>query len=410
MISFKDCVLILRVSRLGRIPPALASAEIIQEGGLPVKVVEFGNIKETQKNQNGRMVRTRFDAPFLKYLSKKFQFPAILVVTFCRLAISFLIQGRPKILVAHGLAEQFLTACLGKLFWIPYVVHAHEVYESQDLKGEVSQFLFSKEKWSLRGSSFCIFPEKKRAQLYRERYELRSPIFISANAPRFFEKPSSRDLRQAYRLGEEQVIMSYIGGVGPTNCLELAIQALTLIPRLVFLVWGWGERSYLNDLRALAHDLGVSKRFVYLGQLTEFKFETLAGCDLSYCVYQPHLLRTKYQATASNKLFEAMAVGIPSVMSSELDFYQFNTRYRMGVCAKSLSLEGVSNAIYPLVTDPGLRKQLGANGRKAFEKEFHYERQFHKPLQAYQDLYHGYPEIWSFNELYFPPEDVSQAA
>lgn len=410
MISFKGSVLILRVSRLGRIPPALASAEIIQEGGLPLKVVEFGSIKETQKTQTDRIERIRFDAPLLRYLPKKLQFTTILILTFFRLAFSFLVLGRPKILVAHGLAEQFLAACLGKLFWIPYVVHAHEVYDRSDLKGEVSQFLFSKEKWVLQGSSFCIFPEKKRAQIYKDRYELRTPLFIAANAPRLREKPTPRDLRKAYRFSKDQVLMSYIGGVGPTNCIELAIQALTLLPRLVFLVWGWGERSYLNELRALAHDLGVTRRFMYLGQLTEFKFETLAGCDLNYCVYRPEVLRLRHAAHASNKLFEAMAAGIPSVMSSELDFYQFNTRYRVGVCAKSLSLEGISSAIHPLVTDSKLRNQLGSHGRRAFEKEFHYEHQFHKPLQAYQDLYHGYPEIWSFNELYFPPEEVSQAA
>ena len=82
----------------------------------------------------------------------------------------------------------------------------------------------------------------------------------------------------------------------------------------------------------------------------------------------------------------------------------------MGICAKNFTFKAIANAINQLAQDNLLRRRLGQNARKVFETEFYYERQFHKPLQAYQDLYHGYPEIWSFNELYFPPEDLSQAA
>lgn len=410
MISFKDTVLILRVSRLGRIPPALASTELMQEGGLPVKVVEFGSVKETQKTSSSKIPRIRFDAPLFRFLPKKVQFPLLLLMTFFRLAISFFLLGRPRILVAHGLAEQFLAWILSKIFWVPYVIHAHEIYDKKDLQGEFSHFLFSHEKMAFNSSAFVIFPESRRAQIYRERYQFKSPIFISANAPRLGDLPQARDLRKAYQIKSDSLLMGYMGGIGPTNCLELAIEALVLAPKVVFLIWGWGDSFYINHLKTLAKDLGVSNRVKFLGELSERKYESLAGCDFSYCVYDPHLLRTRYQALASNKLFEAMAVRIPSIFSSQEDFYRFNLRYSVGICTKNFSFKAVANAMNQLVQDKSLRHRLGENARKAFENEFYYERQFHKPLQAFQDLYHGYPEIWSFNELYFPPENLSQAA
>lgn len=410
MTSFKDCVLVLRVSRLGRIPPALASTELVQEGGLPVKVVEFGSLKETQKIISDRLVRIRFDAPWVRFLPKKAQFPVLLFMTWIRLSSSFIILGRPRVLVAHGLAEQFLAWTLSKIFWVPYVIHAHEVYDKSDLRGEFSQFLLSQEKKIFKSSSFVIFPESKRAQIYRERYQFKCPIFVSANAPRLIDPPQARDLRQAYQIKPDSLIMGYMGGVGATNCLEVAIQALVLCPKVVFLIWGWGDTFYINELKRLAQELGVSHRVKFLGEIFQRKFETLAGCDFSFCVYEPERLRLKFAAYASNKLFEAMAVGVPSIFSSQEDFYRFNLRYSVGLCAKNFTFKAVANAINQLVQDKSLRERLGKNARKAFETEFYYERQFHKPLQAYQDLYHGYPEIWSFNELYFPPEDLSQAA
>lgn len=402
--------MILRVSRLGRIPPALASTELLQEGGLPVKVLEFGNLKEPHKAPKNRFIRIRFDAPWVRFLPKKVHSPILLFITFVRLATSFAILGRPKILVAHGLAEQVLAWILSKLFWIPFVIHAHEIYDKNDLQGEFSRFLFSLEKRIFKAASFVIFPESKRAQIYRNRYQFKSPVFVSANAPRLRNIPQPRDLRQAYQIKEESLIMGYMGGIGATNCLEIAIQALVLCPRVVFLVWGWGDSFYINELKRLAKELGVFHRVKFLGEIIDRKLETLAGCDLNYCVYRPDILRLRYAAHASNKLFEAMAVGIPSVFSSQEDFYRFNLRHEVGICAKNFTFKAIANAINQLAQDNLLRNRLSRNARKVFETEFYYERQFHKPLQAYQDLYHGYPEIWSFNELYFPPEDFSQAA
>jgi glycosyltransferase involved in cell wall biosynthesis len=296
------------------------------------------------------------------------------------------------------------------MFWVPFVVHAHEVYDPADIQGPLSSFLLRREKNILKAASFLIFPEEKRAEIYRERYRIKQPIFLAANAPRMAPLPTPRSLRKAYGLGPESVIMAYVGGIGPTNLFEAAIQALSFNPSVVFLVWGWCERSYLEQLRALAHCLGVSERFIYLGELTEEKLETLAGCDFSYCCYSADLLRTKHQATASNKLFEAMAAGIPSIVSSQPDFYQFNRKYPVGICARSLTGEGIAAAMKALVENPMLRKNLGKNGRKVFESTFHYEHQFFKPVQAYQDLYYGYPEIWAFNRTYLPPESATHVA
>lgn len=403
MVKTKDTVLVLRYSRLGRIPPAQFSSELIYEAGLPVLVIEYGNLKETHKVQNQGMTKFRIDAPFLKWAPKALQFPLVLVWVFLKTMSLICLSGRPKILVAHGLSEQLLIWILAHLFFIPYVIHAHEVYDEVDLQGPINQFLLKIEKIIFRGAAFVIFPEKTRAQIYQERYSIKCPIFISANACRKQDPVKALDLRKAYHLPQDSILMGYLGGVGPANLLELAIQALPSAPKVYFLVWGWGERTYLDKLNSLAHILGVAERFIYLGPLVERKHETLSGCDLNYCVYEPQLLRLKYAATASNKLFEAMAAGIPSIFSSNPDFYAFNKQYPVGICARSLTVEGIASAIQTLANNSTLRNNLGAHARQVFEKEFHYEHQFFKPLQAYQDLYHGFPEIWSINQVYFPP-------
>jgi len=410
MIRTKDCVLVLRFDRLGRIPPAQFSSQLLQESGLPVLVVEYGNVKETKKVSTQDLLRYRIDAPFLSGLPKSVQFPLVLAWAFFRLFCLIAVTGRPRMIVTHGLSEQFLGWALARIFFIPYVVHAHEIYDPDDVKGPVSQFLLKWEKIIFRKAAFVIFPEANRAQIYQERYGIKCPIFIAPNSCRKFDKPKPIDLRKAYHLPSDSILMGYLGGVGPNNLMELAIQALSFNPKVYFLVWGWGEKSYLEKLTSLAHALGVADRYLYLGQLFEQKFEHLSGCDLSYCVYDSRALRLKHEATASNKLFEAMASGIPSIFSSNPDFYQFNKANPVGICARSSTPEGMAQALSMLAHDPVLRKNLGANARRVFEAEFHYEHQFFKPLQAYQDLYFGYPEIWSLHPIYYPPEAKAQMA
>ena len=410
MITTQDTLLILRESRLGRIPPALFSTELLKEKGLPVVVLEYGSLKEAQPFVTQAFPRIRLQGPWIRFFPKALQPTLLLSWVFIQCVFLLAIAGRPKLLVAHGASEQVLALLLSKIFWIPFVIHAHEVYEKKDLKGKLSRFLFRLEKWAFKSASFVIFPEPKRAEVYRERYQFEGPAFIAANTPRLVSQPQARDLRKAYHLPSDSLIMGYLGGIGPANQLELALQALSFHPKVFFLVWGWGEKAYLERLQSLAHVLGVSERFIYLGQLTENKLETLAGCDWSYCIYEPSLLRLKHAVHASNKFFEAMASGIPSLISSEMDFYRFNKEHSVGVCASSLTPEGISQAMKTLIENPSLRKNLGAHGRRVFENRFHYEHQFYKPLQAYQDLFAGYLEIWSFNEVYFPPQDLAKAA
>ncbi|NDD03989.1 MAG: hypothetical protein EB078_03710, partial [Proteobacteria bacterium] len=303
MVQLKDTILVLRYSRLGRIPPAQYATEILQESGLPVLVVEYGNFKETKKFVSESIPKLRLDAPLLRFLPTKFHSVTWVFSVSIRLSLLFLNRGRPKFIVAHGSSEQFIAWVLSRLFFVPYVIHAHEVFQEADVEGGFSRFLLKMEKWIFRGTSFSIFPGKKRAEVYQDKYQFKSPIFIAANTPRKRGVPKPLDLRAAYHLPKDSLIMGYVGGLGATNLLDLAVQALSLCPKVVFLVWGWGEKLYLEKLHALAHVFKVTDRFKYLGHLTDRKLETLAGCDLSYCVYHPGTLRLNYGAEASNKFF-----------------------------------------------------------------------------------------------------------
>ncbi len=61
---FTDKVLLLRLYRLGRLTPALSAAEILQEEGFSVLALEYGNLKEMNRNVEAKIPRVRWESPW----------------------------------------------------------------------------------------------------------------------------------------------------------------------------------------------------------------------------------------------------------------------------------------------------------------------------------------------------------
>ncbi len=384
MFSISDKALVLRFSRLGRLPPALYATEILHEAGVPVIVLEFGNVKESESKIAGSPPRIRWDARWVRFIPSPLHPICILLTTLFRLFQIIQNGERPKLTISHGPQENFICFFLYQIFHIPYVVQVHEVYDKSEIKGIASRLLFSLERSVLSHAKFLIFPEEERRKLYTERYQLKAPSYLVPNCPRKMGLPSRRELKKDLGLAEDSVLMAYVGGISDHNLIEDAIKAIAPLTKVCFLLWGWGAKSYLEEIKALAKSLGVEKRVLLMGELKENKWELIAGADLSYCVYRMDLLRMKLGVTASNKLFESMACGV-AVLAPPT--FSFVTEKGVGLTVPSLDVEGIRSAVKTLSENSALRKTLGANGRKCVETTYYYEKQFEPVLNAFKALF-----------------------
>ena len=60
---FKNKLLVLRIHRLGHLPPAHNAVQILSEQGFPVLVVEYENLREKVTYVAGGIVRRRMACP-----------------------------------------------------------------------------------------------------------------------------------------------------------------------------------------------------------------------------------------------------------------------------------------------------------------------------------------------------------
>jgi len=380
--QLKDKLLVLRLHRISHLPPALYATQMLNEQGFPVLVLEFGRIEEDIPTKDTPVPRVRIGSPWTQWVPRRLRPLAIFVTVVAKVFLRLLSEGKPQLVVAHGMQEQCLAYLLNFFFRIPVVVQVHEAYEPHELD-RFNRFFLAFGSLALRESKFLIFPEETRAKIYVERYQTKAPIHLVYNCPRRRFKGEGLPLRATMGLPANSKLMAFVGGIGRENALEDAIVALVEVPTLHFLVWGWGEPEYLSSLNKLAREFGVTDRVHFLGELNETKWATLDGCDLSYCVYRPERLRLRYAATASNKLMESMAAGLPTLTNGNPDFRAIVEGNDVGVCVDFISSGQVAEKIRLLLKDEVGFQRRGQNGLRQHQTVFNYEHQFSAVIESF---------------------------
>jgi glycosyltransferase involved in cell wall biosynthesis len=153
---------------------------------------------------------------------------------------------------------------------------------------------------------------------------------------------------------------------------------------------GPGDQEYIDSLRRLAGDLGVARRFAVLPPVA---YDDLGryttGAHVGHALYEPIHVNNRYMGTASNKVLEYMAAGLPVLLSSQAGFRQLVDRYGCGLVVDERSPQEVAAAISTLLANPGQAHSLGQAGRQAFMRELNYQVQFAPALEAIQRLAGG---------------------
>src|SRR5205085_1443708 len=117
-----------------------------------------------------------------------------------------------------------------------------------------------------------------------------------------------------------------------------------------FVVMGYGDQSYLDKLSGLAHSLGIKHQFVVLppvgyDQVAQFT----PGADVGHALYEPVHVNNLYIATASNKIMEYMADGLPLLVSDTPSLKSIVNKYQCGLTADEKSPESIAAAVNTLL-------------------------------------------------------------
>lgn len=176
----------------------------------------------------------------------------------------------------------------------------------------------------------------------------------------------------------------YIGSISEIRGITQIVKALELIDSdkhvKLTLCGEFSPADYEIELRGLK---GFEK-VEYLGLVEHYAIsELLRRSDAGIVCFFPE---PNHVNAMPNKLFEYSAVGLPVIASNFPLWKQIVEGNKCGVCVDPLNLEEIAMAIKFLVEDPELRIEMGGNGRRAFFKEFNWEREKKKLVKIYKEV------------------------
>jgi glycosyltransferase involved in cell wall biosynthesis len=156
----------------------------------------------------------------------------------------------------------------------------------------------------------------------------------------------------------------------------LAIRACAQLPSNVNLVFV-GSGSLQAPGARLAAELGISDRVIFLGDRRDVP-KILAASHI-------FLLSTHYEGLPIS-IIEGMRAGLPVVASDVGGVGEEVVDGENGYLIPAHDLGAMVTALSKLVTNPVLRRQMGANGREKFLENFTCEQTVHQTRSIYEQL------------------------
>jgi glycosyltransferase involved in cell wall biosynthesis len=143
-----------------------------------------------------------------------------------------------------------------------------------------------------------------------------------------------------------------------------------------------GDGPLRAETESLAASLGLGDRVRFLGQRTDVD-QILATAQIS-------LLVTNWEGFPLS-ILESMRAGLPVVASSVGGIGESVRDDENGYLVPRGDVESVRDRVERLLTWPGLRARMGANGRTRYEREFTLSHNVNRTLDVYRGVLAGEP-------------------
>jgi glycosyltransferase involved in cell wall biosynthesis len=289
-------------------------------------------------------------------------------------------HAKPGAIIAgHDMHGLLPAALMARKAGSPLVYHCHDFADAARNLPAGSRIVKAFEPMLARRAALVVVPDERRGAVMRRELGLREPPLVVPNAPRALSIAPPGRLHEALasRGHARGRIVLRQGRIGPGHGIEATIRSMPrwTDPSASFVLMGPGEADFVRRISALAAECGVAERVVVLAPVP---YDEVAGftreADVGHALYDPVNVNHVEMGTASNKVIEYMAAGIPSIVADTPSFRELLSRARFGLAADPSSEAAIAEAVNRILDNPALAAELAAAGRRAFETDLQYDR------------------------------------
>jgi glycosyltransferase involved in cell wall biosynthesis len=299
-------------------------------------------------------------------------------------------QMQPAIVYSYD-PYAFVASLLGRIGArsTPLIFHLHELWDTDGLRWD------SLQKWVVKAAltgtksaDVVVFPEKNRSRYWlRAAGDLRAPIIVPNCADaNYFAEPADWNATIARRYKAREVV--YVGSTGAPNGHLEALRAIAMAEGGISLrVIGSFHPEFEASFKALAHELGITERVRLDGWMA--RDEVIArssGSSVGLSLYKPVTKNLEYMGSASNKLFEYAAMGLPVVVPDRASYRDFLGNAEWVTYAEVEDPGSIARAISSIFADGERYLAMSRAARRAFEEQYNYEQVFAPALDRIFEL------------------------
>jgi glycosyltransferase involved in cell wall biosynthesis len=290
----------------------------------------------------------------------------------------------------HGMAYMGIPVALdlGKRNGAPVVYDARDIYVDAGnlarLPRAVRTLVGRWERGWARRASRVITVNRPYADVMAQRWGIETPLIVLNCAYRR-DRPAvhPRRFHEVLDLAPETRVVLYQGGFSRDRGIEQLIDAIPAVPGAVLVLLGYGNLQAELERRAADPALGGRVRILPAVPPTEL-LEWVASADVVAMPIQPSTLN--HRLTTPNKLFEAMAAGVPVVASDLPGMAGIVRESGAGVLVDPTSPAAIAAALREVLASEGDRAAMGARALAAAHETYNWERQLDLLLAEYGRL------------------------
>jgi glycosyltransferase involved in cell wall biosynthesis len=163
--------------------------------------------------------------------------------------------------------------------------------------------------------------------------------------------------------------------------VDTVYSAIKSIEGTRLIVAGYGDKA--AEIKKEADSNPDKLEFLGIISYPEVLKRTMES-DLLFALYDTRVLTARY--AGGNKLFESMMAGKPLLVNRGTVMAEIATKERCGLVIDSTDIERVREGIKQLKNNPELCRQLGANGRRAYEEKYNWTLMQKRLLEFYFNI------------------------
>lgn len=322
---------------------------------------------------------------------------------FKKIIPSWVRQNKIKALHVHDLPLAGTALKLKKTLGIPVIVDFHENYpealktwfewKTNPIARLKNKLFMNPATWekherfaTLNSDHVIAVVNEMKQRLIHDHHVAENKVTVITNSEgrNFLDQPIDENIYSAYK---GKFIVTYSGNIGPHRGVDTAIKAMTHLkdqPDIQLLIIGSGSKPIMDYLAKLVEENNLGSSVHFFGRQPFHKFYSYMKFADANII--PHKSNGHTDNTVPHKLFQAMMVGKPVIVSSSAPLKRIVNYAKSGVVFEAGDEKDLASAIRKLHADRTLQKQLGENGVRATATEFNWENDQKILISLYRDL------------------------